>query len=153
MTVHYPLFPTITLEVMHHPRFSSVELSHARIITNVGPIDLQRQVQDAYAPAVLTNAYGITELCGTVTFTELDDPLDVRLVSSGKPLPGLELRVVDSEMNEPLGPGERGELVGRGLCRFDGYYSNDEATRAVVDDEGFFHTGDLARMDEEGRFS
>ena len=153
VTIHYPLFPTMTLDLMHHPGFSKIDLSHARIITNVGPIELQRQVQDAYAPAVLMNAYGITELCGTVTFTELDDPVGIRLVSSGKPLPGLELRVVDPETNEPLPPGERGELVGRGACRFEGYYNNDEATQAVIDGEGFFHTGDIATMDEEGRFT
>ena len=80
-------------------------------------------------------------------------PLEVRLASSGKPLPGPELRVVDPATNQPLRPGERGELVGRGPCRFEGYYRNEEATRAVIDKEGWFHTGDLACMDEEGRFT
>jgi fatty-acyl-CoA synthase len=151
VTIHYPLFPTMTLTLMHHPRFKQLDLSRARLVCDVAPPDVQRQVQEAYEPAILVNAYGITELCGTVVFSELDEPLESRIETCGRPLPGFELRVVDPESNEPLPPNERGELVGRGPSRFDGYYRNPEQTTAVVDGEGFFHTGDLASMDEDGR--
>jgi fatty-acyl-CoA synthase len=63
------------------------------------------------------------------------------------------MRVVDPDANEPLAPGERGELVGRGPQMFTGYYGNPEATAEVVDQQGFFHTGDLASMDEHGDIS
>jgi fatty-acyl-CoA synthase len=153
VNVHYPLFPTITLTLMHHPRFKQLDLSRTRVVVNVSPPDVQRQVQEAYKPAILMNAYGITELCGTVVFTELDDPVDVRVETCGRALPGFELRVVDPETNEAVPPGERGELVGRGPSRFDGYYKNDEQTRAAIDDEGYFHTGDLCSIDENGRIA
>src|SRR6202020_1875528 len=129
---------------LHHARFSEIDLSTARVVCSVGPLDMQRRVQKQYAPATLINAYGITELCGTVALTELDDPLDVRLVSSGAPLEGFEMRIVDPESCAVLPPGEVGELVGRGRSMFDVYFRTKAATRAAVDAEGFFHTGDLA---------
>ncbi len=152
-TVLYPLFPTITLTLMHHPRFASLDLSGVRLITNVAPPDVQRQIQAAFEPAVLMSAYGITELCGTLVFTELDDPLEVRVNTCGVPLPGFDLRIVEAETGEPLPPGERGELVGRGPSRFEGYYNNPEQTELSIDQEGYFHTGDLCSIDEAGRIS
>jgi fatty-acyl-CoA synthase len=151
ITVHYPLFPTVTLSLMHHPRFKQLDLSAARVVVSVAPPDVQRQIQDAYAPATLISAYGITELCGTLIFNELDDDLEQRLTTCGTPIPGFEMRVVDPETGVELPYGERGELVGRGPSRFDGYYRNEEQTRAAIDDEGFFHTGDLCSIDAEGR--
>jgi fatty-acyl-CoA synthase len=150
-TVLYPLFPTITLTLLHHERFPSLPLDRIRVVANVGPDDVQRRIQDAFAPAVLMSAYGITELCGTVIFTELDDPAEARVTTCGRPLPGFEIRVVDPGTGAPLPAGERGELIGRGPSRFTGYYRNDELTRTVVDDEGFFHTGDLCSVDGDGR--
>jgi acyl-CoA synthetase (AMP-forming)/AMP-acid ligase II len=97
------------------------------------------------------SAYGITELCGTVIFTELDDPLEARVTTCGRPLPGFEVRVVDPETGDPLPAGQRGELVGRGPSRFDGYFANPEQTRLAIDDEGYFHTGDLCSIDDDGR--
>ncbi len=150
-TVLYPLFPTMTLTLMHHERFATVPREQVRVVVNVGPGDIQRQIQDAFAPAKLMSAYGITELCGTLVFTELDDPVEARVETCGRPLPGFEMRVVDPDTNVELPPGERGELVGRGVSRFAGYYNNPEATRAAIDAEGFFHTGDLCSIDAEGR--
>jgi acyl-CoA synthetase (AMP-forming)/AMP-acid ligase II len=149
--VLYPLFPTITMTLMHDPRFRSLDKTGWRVVVNVGPVDVQRQVQDAFAPATLMSAYGITELCGTVIFTELDDPLDARLQTCGRPLPGFEIKVVDPESGAELAPGERGELVGRGPSRFLGYFRNEAQTSEVIDGDGFFHTGDLCSMDADGR--
>jgi fatty-acyl-CoA synthase len=150
-TVLYPLFPTITLTLMHHPRFAELDLSRVRAVMNVAPPDVQRQIQEAFAPAILMSAYGITELCGTLVFTELDDPVETRVTTCGTPLPGFDLRVVDPETGEPLPPGERGELVGRGPSRFDGYYNNPEQTALAIDKDGYFHTGDLCSIDGDGR--
>lgn len=149
--VLYPLFPTITTSLMHDPRFASVDRSDWRVVVNVAPVDVQRQIQTAFAPATLMSAYGITELCGTVIFSELDDPLEARLRTCGRPLPGFEIKVVDPETGAELPPGERGELIGRGPSRFVGYFRNDDQTRAAIDDDGFFHTGDLCSKDTENR--
>ncbi len=151
VSVLYPLFPTITLTLMLDPRFAALDRSGWRVIVNVGPEDVQRQISDGFAPATLMSAYGITELCGTVIFTELDDPLDVRVQTCGRPLPGFEMKIVDPESGAQLAPDEQGELVGRGPSRFDGYYRNDAATREAIDADGFFHTGDLCSIDAGGR--
>jgi acyl-CoA synthetase (AMP-forming)/AMP-acid ligase II len=63
------------------------------------------------------------------------------------------MRVVDPVTGLQLPDGERGELIGRGPSRFDGYYNNPEQTKLAIDDEGFFHTGDLCSIDAEGRVS
>ena len=151
--VLYPLFPTITTTLMHDPRFQSLDRGDWRVIVNVGPEDMQRAIQRAYEPATLMSAYGITELCGTVAFTELDDPLAVRVATCGRPLPGFELIVVDPETGAELEPGERGELIGRGSSRFVGYHRNEQQTRAVIDSAGYVHTGDLCSIDVDGRIS
>jgi fatty-acyl-CoA synthase len=153
ITVLYPLFPTITLTLMHHERFAAIDRDRIRVIVNVAPDDVQRQIQDAFAPAILTSAYGITELCGTVVFTELDDPAEVRTTKCGRPLEGFELKIVDPDDGEEVPPGTRGELVGRGPSRFKGYFKNEAETAAAIDDLGFFHTGDLCSIDDAGRLS
>jgi fatty-acyl-CoA synthase len=150
-SVIYSLFPTITLTLMNHPRFAELDREQLRLVVNVAPDDVQRRIQAAFAPAILMSAYGITELCGTVIFTELDDPLEARVTTCGRPLPGFEVRVVDPETGAPLPAGQRGELVGRGPSRFDGYFANPEQTRLAIDDEGYFHTGDLCSIDADGR--
>jgi acyl-CoA synthetase (AMP-forming)/AMP-acid ligase II len=149
-SVLYPLFPTIALDLIHHPSFDRSEFGHVRIVGSVAPRDVQQRLQDAFPSAILFSAYGITELCGTVAYNALGDPPEERLAGCGKPLPGFEMRIVDPETNEPLPWGERGELVGKGPQMFDGYYGNPEATAAVIDDEGFFHTGDACSMTADG---
>jgi fatty-acyl-CoA synthase len=150
-TVIYSLFPPVTLTLMHHPRFTDCDWSDLRFVCSVAPTDVQAQIQDAFAPGVLVSAYGITELTGTVAYSELDEPLEQRLGTCGKPLQGYELRVIDPETGATLLARERGELVARGPQVFSGYFGDEEQTRAVIDEEGFFHTGDLCSLDDEGR--
>jgi fatty-acyl-CoA synthase len=150
-TVLYPLFPPITLPLMRHPRFGRLDRSRMRAVASVAPPDVQRQIQAAFEPAVLMNVYGITELCGLVVYSRLDDALETRIDTCGHPLPGFELLVVHPDNGEPLPPGARGELIGRGPSRFDGYYNNPEETSRVVDPDGYFHTGDLCSIGEDGR--
>jgi fatty-acyl-CoA synthase len=152
-TVLYPLFPTITLDVIHHPAFASAEIDAVRLVGSVAPPDVQRRIQDALPSSRLFSAYGITELCGCVAFHSPDDSLDARLTTCGRALDGFEMRVVDPKHNEPKRPGERGELVGRGPQMFTGYYRNPDATSEVIDDDGFFHTGDLCSMSATGEIS
>jgi fatty-acyl-CoA synthase len=149
-TVLYPLFPTIALDLIHHEGFDSGAFDDVRLIGSVAPRDVQQRLQNAFPAAILFSAFGITELCGCVAYNELDDTLERRLSTCGRALPGFEMRVVDPDTNAPLAPGERGELVGRGPQMFDGYYGNPEATAAVVDAEGYFHTGDACSMDADG---
>ncbi len=80
--------------------------------------------------------YGTTECSPGLTFNRVDHN---RLGSVGTPLPGVEVRVA-----------EDGEVLARGPNVFKGYWENDEATRAVLDGDGWYHTGDLGKFDEDG---
>jgi fatty-acyl-CoA synthase len=92
-------------------------------------------------------------LCGCVAFHSLRDPEEKRLSTCGRALDGFEMRIVDPDTNEPLSLGEQGELVACGPQMFTEYYGNPEATAAVVDSDGFFHTGDNCSMEPTGEIS
>ena len=94
----------------------------------------------------LMAVWGMTE-CGAITTTRLDDPPEKLFGTDGVIVPGSEVRVVDPEGN-PLPPGVEGRLLQRGPATFIGYLKRPEAYD--VDAEGFFDTGDLARMDADG---
>jgi acyl-CoA synthetase (AMP-forming)/AMP-acid ligase II len=99
-----------------------------------------------YCPnAKLLNGWGMTETCPPNTVTPLDNP---KIESVGKPAPNCEIRIFDENSN-PLPPGTVGEIVIRGWVVMEGYYKDPEATRAAKKD-GWFHTGDLGRFDDEG---
>jgi len=147
--VLYPLFPTITMDLLDDPSFASAPIDDVRLIGSVAPPEVQARIQRALPRSRLFSAYGITELCGCVAFNSPHDSEHLRLATCGAALDGFELRVVGPETNLPLAAGEHGELVGRGVQMFTGYYGNPAATAAVIDEDGFFHTGDLCSMDED----
>jgi acyl-CoA synthetase (AMP-forming)/AMP-acid ligase II len=152
-TVLYPLFPTITLTLMHHPRFATSVPDTVRIVGNVSPPDVQRQIQAAFAPATLISAYGITELCGSLAYSRLDDTAEERTETCGHLLPGWDGRIVDPDTGLPVPAKVRGELVAKGPSMFAGYFGDPEQTALSIDAEGWFHTGDLCSMDEDGLLS
>ena len=96
--------------------------------------------------------YGQTEASPIITFTSVDDPIEVRVGTVGRPIPGLEVKLVDPATGRELGANEAGELCVRGHCVMAGYYNNPEATARAIDAEGWLHTGDLARRREDGNY-
>ncbi len=97
---------------------------------------------------VLT-AYGLTESTGTVTMCRQGDDPETIAATSGRAIPGLEVRVVDDEGTE-LARGEPGEIVVRGYTVVRGYFEDPEATAEAIDAEGWLHTGDIGVMDDAG---
>jgi fatty-acyl-CoA synthase len=150
-TILYPTFETIWLAILDHPRFAEADLSAIRLIHNVGVKERLMQMQDRMPWAVQVAAFGMTECSSHLTFPALDDPYDVRMTTLGRPLAGLEIRIVDPETGEEQQQGEVGELAFRGYSRFAGYHKDPDLTAEVVDVEGFFRTGDLGLVDPEGR--
>jgi fatty-acyl-CoA synthase len=95
-------------------------------------------------------AYGLTETGPTVTVTRRSDPPDRRLETVGRPLPGVELRIVDVATGELHGREAVGELAVKGPNVMSGYHRMPAETRRSFTPEGYFLTGDLAMLEEDG---
>lgn len=95
-------------------------------------------------------AYGLTESYGNATVSEADDPVEAKIATNGRPLPGTELRIVDPASGRPLGPNEPGLILLRGHVA-SGYFHNAEETAKAFRPDGFFDTGDLGHLDADGR--
>jgi acyl-CoA synthetase (AMP-forming)/AMP-acid ligase II len=150
-TFSYPTFPTFVQDLVHHPDFGSADLSRIRGVLALGTPAALRELQERSFPhATVVSSYGITEGGGVVCFGRLDDPLEARIATGGPPLSCTEVKVVDAETGVDLAPGEVGALVLRGAACAEGYHGDPAATETAWR-TGWFATGDLARLDAEGR--
>jgi len=111
------------------------------------PPALARTVQDLMPAGKVAQLWGMSELQAGA-FTRPGDPLDVRATSAGSASPGTALRIADGAT--PLAADAEGELQVRGASVFSGYLDNADATAAAFTDDGWFRTGDLARLDAGG---
>jgi fatty-acyl-CoA synthase len=95
-------------------------------------------------------AYGLTETYGNAAVGEVDDPLDVKMATNGRPLPGQEIVIVDPDTGKPLPQGTTGLVLVRGHITA-GYLDNPTETAKALRPDGFFDTGDLGSIDADGR--
>jgi fatty-acyl-CoA synthase len=136
--------------ILEHPDRPRRALASMRTGLTIGlPEDVQ-MTMEAVAARELCNVYGLTETYGNCAVTDAHDPLEVRLTTQGLPLPGMQIRAVESGTGRPLPAGEVGELRVRGHLT-PGYYDDPEQTRAAFDADGWFVTGDLGLVGEDGR--
>ena len=149
VTVAFPSFPTITMEMINHSYFSKADLSSLKRINNVAPPELLRNFQEAFPQAVQTGAYGLTEAGGVIAYNHPEDSLEKRLNTCGRPMPGLSAKIIDPETLEEQQCGDKGEIVLKGYSVFDGYYKAPEKNKESFID-GWFRTGDLGVIDSEG---
>lgn len=98
----------------------------------------------------LRGTFGMTELSSIVTLTFEHDPLERLFTTSGYPLPGFQLKIVDQESGRSLPPNSVGELCAKGHPVMLGYYKKPEETAKAIDVDGWLHTGDLALLDNQG---
>ncbi len=117
----------------------------------VQPPGIKDAMLAAMPDAIYVGTYGMTETSGTVCTSELTDSLEARCTRLGKPLPGLEVKIVDPETGAEVPTGDRGEILVRGYALFEGYYKDPEKTAEAMEPDGFFHTGDVGSFDEEGQ--
>lgn len=153
--------PTMLRSILDHPDFFKRDLSSLQSIiygAAAMPIELLKRAIKVL-PVDYTNTFGLTEGLGTITSLTPEDhklegtPEEVekkihRLTGVGKPISGYEIRIVDDQ-DRDVRMGEVGELIARGKRIMKGYWNNPEATQSTLRD-GWLHTGDLLRMDEEG---
>ncbi len=143
--------PTIWKMLMEAPEFETVDLSHVRAFYS-GGAPLPLYIIEAYQEkgVVFKQGFGMTEV-GVNCFTMSVEDSYRKAGSIGKPMMFTEVRLVD-EAGEEVPTGEVGEMLFRGPHVSKGYWHNPEATAATLDDDGWFHSGDQARLDEEGFF-
>ena len=145
-------FDTHFFDLTHHPDIDRIDKSSLRtILLAVGMASSEptaRLTQEKLGPSL--SAWGMTEVGVGATRTFLDAPEDDRCIESGHPLPGYEFKVIDPESGDTLPPSTIGELCVRGYALMQGYYKRPEATDEAIDDEGWFHTGDVATMRDDG---
>jgi acyl-CoA synthetase (AMP-forming)/AMP-acid ligase II len=143
--------PTILWLMLNAPEFDHHKLSSFRSFAAGGsaaPEELLKACREKLPGTELCPGYGLTEACGMISTTvSLDDALSHK-GSVGRAIPLIETKVLDSSERE-LPCGEAGELLVRGCQAFKGYWNNQEATRKTLVD-GWVHTGDVAKTDEEG---
>ncbi|HEX9886053.1 MAG TPA: class I adenylate-forming enzyme family protein [Longimicrobiales bacterium] len=150
VTVQFGI-PTLFVTELHEQRRSPRDVSSLRLGVAAGaPIGegLVREVEHTLCPALLV-AYSLTETSSTVAITTPGDSNEKRRFTVGRPLPGTTVRVVETDGGE-LPEESVGELAVRGPGVMKGYYRQPRETSASLHRDGFFLTGDLGIVDEEG---
>jgi acyl-CoA synthetase (AMP-forming)/AMP-acid ligase II len=144
--------PTLYQSILDHPRRADYDLSSLRLAVTgaaVVPVELVKRLRTELTFDTVLTAYGLTESTGTVTMCRQGDAPETIAHTSGRAIPGLEVRVVDDTGTE-VGRGQPGEIVVRGYTVVSGYFEDPEATAQAIDAQGWLHTGDIGIMDEAG---
>jgi acyl-CoA synthetase (AMP-forming)/AMP-acid ligase II len=148
------IVPAALSILLNHPRCATVDYDRLKYILYGAapiPLDLLRQCIDMFKCEFI-QAYGMTETTGTIVMLppEDHDPAgNKRMRSAGKALPGVELKIVDTNGNE-VPTGEVGELMTRSSNNMLGYWKLSDATVATMTSDGWIHTGDAGYLDEDG---
>jgi len=145
--------PTVFFSMMQHPDFGKIDISSLRCGQTGGaktPPDIIRAGYEKLGFDVFQTSYGLTEATAMVAANRAGDSLEVMTTTVGRPVPGVEVRIVD-EHGLDLPQGERGELLCRGPNVMQGYFEDPEQTARAIDAQGWLHTGDVACIDGEGR--
>ncbi len=147
--------PTMFVAELADPERRSFDLSSLRTGIMAGspcPLPLMEAVTNDLGARQITIGYGQTEASPIITMTSVDDPIEVRVGTVGRPIPGVEVRLVDPATRRNVAEGEAGELWARGHGVMAGYYRNAEATSRAIDPDGWLATGDLARRRDDGNY-
>ena len=147
--------PTMYIAMLEHPDFEKYDFSSLRTGIMAGspcPVKVMQAVVERMNMREITITYGQTEASPATTMTTTDDSLELRVNTVGRAMPYVETKIVDPDTGRTLGPGEVGEFCSRGYNTMKGYYKMEEATRQVIDKDGWLHSGDLATVDENGYY-
>ena len=139
--------PTMYVALVNHPNRADYDLSKLRVCASGGaamPVEVMTSFEKEFGCVVL-EGYGLSETSPIASFNL---PERRRPGSIGSPVPGIEFRIVDDAGND-VPDGDPGEIVIRGHNVMKGYWGKPEATEAAIKD-GWFHSGDVARRDEDG---
>jgi long-chain acyl-CoA synthetase len=143
--------PTMYGALLNHPDRERYDTSTMRLCVSGGaamPVEILRGFEQAFGCVVL-EGYGLSETSPAASFNKPDR--ERKAGSIGTPVEGVEMKVVDDAGND-LPPGERGEILIRGHNVMKGYWNRPDATAHAIDADGWFRTGDIATVDDDGYF-
>jgi fatty-acyl-CoA synthase len=147
--------PTMFIAMLEHEDFPKTDFSHMRTGIMAGspcPVKVMRDVVEKMHMTEATIVFGQTESSPGCTMSSADDTEEVKVNTVGRALPGMECRIVDPVTGEELPEDTDGEFVVRGYNIMKGYYKMPEATANAIDEDGWLHTGDLARKRPDGNY-
>lgn len=152
---HAMLVPTTLIDLMSFPDFDRYDLSSLKQVTSAGsivPASVIREFKKRTGVDIM-NCYGLAEAAGLSTWVPAGDTVDHVEKTVGLPMPHCELAILDVDTDQPLPPGREGEICTRevfpGSQHMQGYYKKPELTAETIK-EGWLHSGDLGKMDDEG---
>ena len=144
--------PALYQSILLHPELAQFDISSLRLaVTGAAaiPVELIHRMKNDLGFETVITAYGLTESCGVVTMCRLDDDAETIATTSGRAIPDVEVRIIDTT-GAALPPNEPGEIVVRGYNVMKGYLDAEEETKKAIDADGWLHTGDIGTMDERG---
>ena len=147
--------PTMFIALLEHPDFDADKFKNMRTGIMAGspcPIKVMEDVINKMHMSEICITYGQTEASPGCTMSKTTDSVEKRVNTVGQAMYGIECKIVDPETGEELPDNTDGEFVARGYNIMKGYYNMPEATAAAIDEDGWLHTGDLARRTPDGYF-
>lgn len=144
--------PTIYYSLLASPRLREADLTSLRLaVTGASsvPESLVDDMRHRLGFETVLTAYGLTESCGTVTMCTPEDDTATVSRTCGKPIDGVEVKLIDSTGGTCI-PGQPGEVLVRGYNVMKGYLDDPLATAEAIDEQGWLHTGDIATIDPKG---
>ncbi|MFJ9896238.1 FadD3 family acyl-CoA ligase [Streptomyces sp. NPDC091280] len=147
--------PTIFHDLVNHPDRAAHDLTSLRVSMTGGttiPESLIRAMKSELSFDIVMSAYGLTESTALVTTTRVGDAEETVARTTGHAIPDVEVRIVaDDGLDVPIGLD--GEILVRGYNVTRGYWDDPEATASTIDAEGWLHTGDIGRLDDDGNLA
>jgi len=143
--------PTMYAAMLNHPDREDYDVSSLEVCASGGsamPVEVMKAFEEAFDAKIL-EGYGLSETSPVASFNHPDK--ERKPGSIGTPIEGVEMKVVDDDGNE-VEQGEPGEIVIRGHNVMKGYWNRPEENDEAIDSDGWFRTGDMATVDEDGYF-
>ena len=144
--------PAIYQTILNHPNLKDFDMSTLRLaVTGAAaiPVEMIIQMRERLGFEKIVTGYGLTEGSGLATMCRHDDDPETIANTSGRAMPGMEVKIIDDEGKEvPLG--EPGEIIVKGYNIMVGYLNDPTQTAETIDEDGWLSTGDIGIMDPEG---